>query len=195
MRSGIYQLTFPSGKFYIGKSVDIDTRWKQHTEKLSARQGAKLLQAEWNKYGYCDPKVLHECHVDHLDIVEALFISRNCPPLNTTIPKDPMPHLRSANLGDILAWLNDSTLEHINLINSLSKELRNKQNMIDLQEKMIEGLSKRRDKEELATELGQKLRGITKAYNQEIVQNKQTIEALQSKVADLSTSWWEKLFK
>jgi len=51
--SGIYKITCrPTGKFYIGKSVDIETRWRGHKSRLSRNIHANIyLQRVWNKYG------------------------------------------------------------------------------------------------------------------------------------------------
>ncbi len=53
MSSGIYEiLNTASGKRYIGQSVDIQRRWKEHRKTL--RRGISHqphLQSAWNKYG------------------------------------------------------------------------------------------------------------------------------------------------
>ena len=51
--SGIYKITCrPTGKFYIGSSVDIETRWRGHKSRLSRNIHANIyLQRAWNKYG------------------------------------------------------------------------------------------------------------------------------------------------
>lgn len=52
MRSGIYTITSPSGKQYVGCASDFAVRWGGHRSKL--RRGIHVnpaLQAAWNKYG------------------------------------------------------------------------------------------------------------------------------------------------
>lgn len=50
---GVYKITcLPTGKIYVGSSVDIRTRWSQHYNLL--RRGehhSKYLQLAWDKYG------------------------------------------------------------------------------------------------------------------------------------------------
>jgi len=51
MISGIYRLEFPSGNYYLGKSVDIEKRWKQHRTALLKGTHTKILQAEYTYTG------------------------------------------------------------------------------------------------------------------------------------------------
>lgn len=50
---GIYKIENKvNGKVYIGQSIDIDTRWKQHINELDSKGHInKHLQYAWNKYG------------------------------------------------------------------------------------------------------------------------------------------------
>lgn len=93
MTTGIYQLTFSSGRRYIGQSVDIEARWKQHADKMRKGTAAKPMQAEFNAHGFPSSDILMVCHKDHLDMMESMFINSNCIKhkhlmLNTSIPKD-----------------------------------------------------------------------------------------------------------
>ncbi|MFI3219384.1 MAG: GIY-YIG nuclease family protein [Methylococcales bacterium] len=98
MTSGVYQLTFSSGDTYIGKSINIEERWKQHTNKMYKGTAAKNMQAAFNAYGAPMGRILRECHEDHIDVVESCFISRNKPTLNSDRPKDPYPDLTPEQL-------------------------------------------------------------------------------------------------
>lgn len=52
MASGIYSITAPSGKRYIGSSINVARRWREHLRRL--RLGTHrnpALQASFNKYG------------------------------------------------------------------------------------------------------------------------------------------------
>ena len=44
MDSGIYRLTYRTGETYVGKSIHLTTRWKQHFDKLSKGKAAKNMQ-------------------------------------------------------------------------------------------------------------------------------------------------------
>ena len=93
MTTGIYQLTFNSGKIYIGQSVDIETRWKQHGDKFRKGTAAKAMQAEYNIAGHPNTEILLVCHKDHLDMMESMYINARRIQvkdrmLNTSIPKD-----------------------------------------------------------------------------------------------------------
>ena len=53
MKSGIYKLTnLINGKFYIGKSLDVESRKYSHYYTLRRnKHGNAYLQRAWNKYG------------------------------------------------------------------------------------------------------------------------------------------------
>ena len=92
MDSGIYRLTYNTGETYVGKSIHLKTRWKQHFDKLSKGKAAVNMQdAYYNSdHEYPKTEVLLYCHPDMLDYYEGYFINHLKPPLNTSIP-DPLP--------------------------------------------------------------------------------------------------------
>lgn len=77
MTSGIYTLEFSDGSTYIGKAVDIESRWNQHKDKFLKGQAAAKLQQAYNLYGMPEFKIAHRVHVDHIDIVESILIEQN----------------------------------------------------------------------------------------------------------------------
>ena len=90
MTSGIYQLNFDNQAFYIGQSVDMETRWKQHSDKLRKGTAAAKMQDAYRQLGMPFAEILIKCHKDHLDTMENYFIHMrkampNC--LNTSAPK------------------------------------------------------------------------------------------------------------
>ena len=92
MTTGIYQLNFSNQAFYVGKSIDIETRWKQHTDKFLKRTAATQMQKAYDQLGMPAFGVYIECHKDYLDILEGYYINmqvnhnrETC--LNTSIPK------------------------------------------------------------------------------------------------------------
>ena len=114
MTTGIYQLNFHGHAFYVGQSLDIEMRWKQHADKLKKGTAAQKMQQAYNNYGMPDGVILLECHKDYLDIMENYYIHEckkyvGC--LNTSAPKlDP-----SINYE----WL----LENIHLLKHSSIEI------------------------------------------------------------------------
>lgn len=88
MTTGIYKLTFDSGKCYIGQSVYIEKRWDQHSEKLREGKAAKPMQREYSTYGMPKFEILCYCHKDYLDIMEAYWINQYKPfSLNSIFPE------------------------------------------------------------------------------------------------------------
>lgn len=204
MTSGIYKLTFSSGDTYIGKSINIDTRWDQHRDKLTKGKGAKAMQRAYELYGFPMGEILFECHSDHIDIVEACLISRINPSLNTSRPPDPFAHLSNDDLMPILQQLEQSTLEHLDRINRLIHGKGEALNLIDTLErentnlqKLIVNLQRRRDEEEIKHDIDNRIR----RKNTEIKELILDVNALEvrekillQKVAQLSRPWWQRLF-
>src|SRR5665647_1156020 len=112
MTSGVYKLTFSSGKTYIGKSINIDNRWKQHADKFAKGKAATNMQAEYDICGYPTGSIMCECHDDHIDTVEACFINRFQPELNGTYPPDPFVGIYDDAFKDLFSKLHLSTVGH-----------------------------------------------------------------------------------
>ncbi len=127
MTAGIYMYSFSSGKFYVGKSVNIEKRWEQHLKSMEEGTAAKAVQAEFYASGIPFFEIIRSCHPDHLDILEPVYIQvlsklEGC--LNTSIPPihfDPHPgDTDSINGEDDLFDM--STMEHIREIKRLRAE-------------------------------------------------------------------------
>lgn len=72
--SGIYKITSPSNKVYIGQSVNLYERLKSYFEPKSA-PNQKILKYSLNKYGINAHKIeiLEECDVDMLNQRERFY--------------------------------------------------------------------------------------------------------------------------
>ena len=188
MTTGIYQLTFSSGARYIGKSVDIPARWKQHSTAFGKGKAAGPMQFEFNKCGAPDGTVLFECHSDHLDIVEALCISRFNPELNTSRPKDPFPG--NDEIEDILVQLTIGTLDHVKEIFSLSDKNLKASSRIKQLEEEVNNLKVARSQREINVEKDKKIY----ALRGEVGELKSYTKELEFAVAYHKQPWWKKLF-
>ena len=98
MAAGIYEiLNTVNGKRYIGQSVDIDRRWKEHRKTL--RKGIArhaYLQAAWNKYGEAAFKfsILVMCEKNR----DALFLYEQ-QAFNALKPEYNLAPIAGSNLG------------------------------------------------------------------------------------------------
>ena len=120
MTSGIYRLTFSSGKYYVGKSLDIPTRWKQHFNKFALGKAARPMQLEFDRCGPPQTEVLFECHKDHIDILEEWLIDQLKGPdmLNTTYPDLERTKEIAELINNSVGELQLSTWEHLELISN-----------------------------------------------------------------------------
>lgn len=76
---GIYKITNKvNGKIYIGQSINIKARWRDHISSLNRGDSrCTLLQRAWNKYGGEENfsfEILELCSEDMLDEVEIKYI-------------------------------------------------------------------------------------------------------------------------
>jgi group I intron endonuclease len=78
-KCGIYKITSPSGKIYIGQSVDIDKRWRKYQWKQC--RGQIKLYNSFVKYGVENHtfEILEECSIEELNDKEEFYIKHyNC---------------------------------------------------------------------------------------------------------------------
>lgn len=70
---GIYKITSPSGKVYIGQSTEIDNRWKYYS-KVKCKDQPKLYNSlkkySWEKHM---SEVIEECLIEQLDEKEIFY--------------------------------------------------------------------------------------------------------------------------
>lgn len=120
MASGIYRLTFSSGKYYIGKSLDLETRWKQHFNKFATGKAARPMQLEYDRCGLPQTEVIFDCHRDHIDILEELLIEQFKGPdmLNTTYPVCDLTDEVATLINRSRELLHHSTFEHLEMIHA-----------------------------------------------------------------------------
>ena len=89
MAIGIYVIRNTSnGKRYIGQSIDIQRRFREHKSKLKlGKHGNKHLQAAWNKYGGSsfDFSILLLCPMSSLDEQEAAILASSSPEYNKSL--------------------------------------------------------------------------------------------------------------
>lgn len=81
MTIGIYKLNFTgTDKVYIGQSVNIENRYKQHLYSLRKGTSSKKLQTAYVDYGLPVLDILLECSVQELDLNEdeAINIFDSC---------------------------------------------------------------------------------------------------------------------
>lgn len=74
MICGIYKITSPTGKIYIGQSINIQARIKGYGKLKKSVQ--TLLFRSIKKHGWDAHKIeiLQECEIESLDVFEVYFI-------------------------------------------------------------------------------------------------------------------------
>jgi group I intron endonuclease len=71
---GIYKITSPSGKIYIGQSIDIERRFVSY-KNLNGVRGQKALQNSFFKHGVDNHifEILEECSIEELNNLERYY--------------------------------------------------------------------------------------------------------------------------
>ena len=187
MAAGIYRLTFSSGKFYIGKSLDLETRWKQHFNKFATGKAARPMQIEYDRCGLPQTEVIFNCHQDHIDIMEEWLIDQfKCADmLNTTYPKlertDEIVELINNN-HDLL---NLCTWDHLKIIVN-AEELVNK--TTDAKEQAEEALELYKSEGYIIDQDYKDLLAIANKFQERAAERKAELCRLEK------LSWWDRLF-
>lgn len=193
MKSGVYCLTFKDGSQYVGKSIDIERRWKEHAEKFKNGKAAKNMQAAYEKYGYPNAKVLIECHVDHIDLMETYYICRLQPQLNAIggifVSDTDLPVLEKYHR--MLAF---STVEHIKELVRLYAVVDSHNTELDAKDKKYSELKEYLDEAKMETELGLELNAMEYKFK-ELEQMYEEAEAkIELMQLDLDKPWWKRIF-
>lgn len=82
MKSGIYAITSPSGRSYVGSSANITKRWWQHRKELTkGTHHCRALQFAASKYGVAKLtfSVLELCDIDKLLVREQHYFDSRAP--------------------------------------------------------------------------------------------------------------------
>ncbi len=156
MTSGIYKLTFDPDNTYIGKSVDIERRWAEHAKSFERNTAANKMQRAFDMFGFPDAEILLECHPDHIDLLESIYISARKPTLNSAMPQVPDPRDIEV-LCKSRKLLQQSTADHMAKIMDLESEVLKKTMYVDELTELITKIDRERTKQELKTELGRRL--------------------------------------
>jgi group I intron endonuclease len=139
---GIYKITSPTGKIYIGQSVDIKSRWSRH-KWLSLRCCSTILYKSIRKYGFDNHtfEIIKECKKSELNKLERAYIEKY----------DTFESNHGMNLtkgGDSNVVLSKSTIEKIRRASKGNKNRLGMHNSDEAREKLRQAnLGKKASKE------------------------------------------------
>lgn len=187
MASGIYRLTFSSGKFYIGKSLDLETRWKQHFNKFATGKAARPMQIEYDRCGLPETEAIFLCHQDHIDILEEWLIDQfKCVDmLNTTYPKLERTDEVAELINNNRELLHLCTWDHLKLIDSAEGKIKQAQ---QAQVEAEQALEEYRDNGYIIDQDYTELLELTNEFKRRYFEHKDELKRLKS------LSWWDRLF-
>ena len=187
MASGIYRLTFSSGKFYIGKSLDLETRWKQHFNKFATGKAARPMQVEYDRCGLPKTEVIFHCHQDHIDIMEEWLIDQfKCGDmLNTTYPKLDRTDEIAELINNNREMLNLCTWDHLKLIDQAQGKINAAQ---EAQEEAEEALDEYKSKGYIIDQDYLDLLKLTNEFKDRYFAHKTELQRLKK------LGWWDRLF-
>lgn len=194
MISGIYKLTFKNGDTYIGKSNNIEKRWEEHKSSFYRNKASEKVMSAFHQYGMPEFSVLLEAHKDHIDILEAYYISCERPALNSVIAKciaDEDFNMLMNN--EVLLKL--STVEHVHTILESNDTMKACAELIMIQRSQIEELQQIRTQEEIDSIVHTRLQEEVDLLYSEAETNEKVISSLLTKVEYMELPWWKRLFK
>jgi len=124
MTSGVYKLEFPSGHYYYGKSDNIERRMEEHANKFRKNKHTTKMQKLYMQYGMPTANIVFQCHADHIDLIESMFIEAGAGEysLNGNQPRK-VSEIERELLINHAADLSMSTAEHLKTICSLGAEV------------------------------------------------------------------------
>ena len=186
MNSGIYQLNFSSGHYYIGKSENIPKRWETHRRNFLQGKHTRKMQWAYDNYGMPDFQVLIVVHPDHIDLYEDALIQVSWVDhliLNGTkpqpIPQEQLDKLDRAEQTTINEHkiMQLGTLEHIEYLWQFKELCDNyKQELVELEDK---------------DQLVKQLRNLE--HSNTILNN--TNQTLQQEIKYFKgLSWWQRIW-
>ena len=180
-------LTFSSGKYYVGKSLDLETRWRQHFNKFALGKAARPMQLEYDRCGLPETEAIFSCHRDHIDILEELLIAQFKGPdmLNTTYPDCELTDEVATLINRSHDLLKQSTFEHIKQLHAAddkisAAELREQEAQEQLQDLRTRGYIVNEDYLEVVE--------LANEFKARATKRKKELERLR----DLG--WWDRLF-
>lgn len=193
MTSGIYQLTFSNGMRYIGKSVDIERRWKEHTNNFINKKAAAKLQTQYNQRGHPRAEVLLYCHKDHLDILEVYTIATRRPELNT-VEELPISDDDYKALMQQSQLLEESTVEHIKLISALADHISDLEEQAKQQDAYIVELEKDVELEKLSVDAYESFVNERQAHLETKRKHDEYVKFINDLlVTEQNKTWWQRL--
>lgn len=208
MTCGIYSLHFGDNHFYIGKSINIEERFLQHMKKLNTGSAAKAMQSCFEDHGAPSQSIVLQCHPDHLDVLEPLYINMHYNSAYCLNSDRPTIHHKADLTIDNEKYkiLQMSTIEHMEEIIKLRTNLLMEKHSNRIASNELKN-TKNRELEELL-----KLPEIAKAVEVRDMFNIQAMEinrlntelslakGITNKIAydlekEKKKSWWDKLWE
>lgn len=203
MTSGIYIARFKDDTFYIGKSINMENRWKQHIDDFRKGKHTAKMQRAYECCGLPEFDFLCTAHSDHIDLLEGLFIDQMRSPLMLNSASVSCPSDEDIRVFTLFPEkLQLSTADHIRLMAQMEEDVnkfskRADTYLAELNRYSAEGiytegmlLDKLKELGEVTGDLQVSL-DIVEELNADLRKGN---ENLQSKLSRLESNWFVKLF-
>lgn len=196
MSSGIYRLDFRSGATYVGKSINVYERFKDHMRSFEKGKAASRMQAEYDKWGPPEMEVIIEAHPDHIDILERYFIGALKPELNTQLPNE-LEVMDVESISSYFSLLKHSTVAIIRLCASQDKEMDELRIENEKLAASCQNLVTRFNEKMYETKAGEQLRETElelNAIEEKLESVGADLDAALAQIEELKKPWYKKLF-
>jgi hypothetical protein len=171
----------------VGKSLDLETRWKQHFNKFATGKAARPMQLEYDRCGLPQTEVIFDCHRDHIDILEELLIDQLKGPdmLNTTYPQVNRTDEVSILINNSRDLLNLSTFEHLELLHRVERKITE---IREQKQESDDALESMRANGYIIDQDYRDALALTNKFKDRYFEHKRELQRLQK------LSWWDRLF-
>lgn len=185
MTIGIYKLKFNSDAFYIGQSINIEKRYRDHLSQLKSDKSNFKMLEEFSKWGNPTLYILEDCEMQDLDPVEEYYITK----FNATVY--PGLNIMSKPSGSPIRIQNTKVYEQIFFL-LLDNKLKNKEIALhlDVSEFIVKNISRGESqvwlKDKYPIEYDRMLNTNRKCKTNRIVKNRPLLQAPNGTAYDLS---------
>ena len=192
MTTGIYELTFAPGVKYIGKAIDIESRWDEHASSFLRNKAAAKMMAAFKQYGYPDGQIIARCHKDHIDFMECYYIDRERPVLNTQVC-DAISDEDFAIVQEMISLLGYSTIDHLRMMKEFEERIVVLEDDLAEAQSHVDRLQQEFDEKHATLTAVMEMKDKERRFRAEMLERDRKIKELEDQLQLKQQPWYKRL--